>query len=90
MWRPFREVDEIRGVRLGHGCPTENAVDQVYDRGKLGVLLLPGGAGQGRQSHILFQEDDISSRPDLLLEAGYLHKVRGLGHPVRVREGVAS
>ena len=40
VWRLFREVDESRGVRLGHGCPIENAVDQVHDHGKLGVLQL--------------------------------------------------
>ena len=36
--RLFRKVDEICRVRLGHGHSTENAVDQVHDHCKLGVL----------------------------------------------------
>ena len=40
VWRLLRKVDEIRGVRLGHGRSTENAVDQIHDHRKLGVLQL--------------------------------------------------
>ena len=40
VWRLLREVDEICGVRLGHGRSTENAVDQVHDHRELGVLQL--------------------------------------------------
>ena len=40
VWRLLREVDEIRRVRLGHGHPTKNAVYQVHDHRKLGVLQL--------------------------------------------------
>ena len=40
VWRLLWKVDEIRRVRLGHGHPTENAVDQVHDHRKLGVLQL--------------------------------------------------
>ena len=39
--RSFRKVDEICRVRLGHGYPTENTVDQVHNRRKLGILQLP-------------------------------------------------
>ena len=38
VWCLLREVDEVCGLRLGHGRPTENAVDQVHDHCKLGVL----------------------------------------------------
>ena len=38
VWRLLRKVDEICRVRLGHGQPTKNAVDQVHDHRKLGVL----------------------------------------------------
>ena len=41
VWHLLREVDEIRGVRLGYGRPSENVVDQVCDNGKVGVLQLP-------------------------------------------------
>ena len=37
----LQEVDEIRRVRLGHGRPAENVVDQIRDESKLGVLKLP-------------------------------------------------
>ena len=40
VWRLLRKVDEIRRVRLGHGHPTENGVDQVHDHRKLGGLQL--------------------------------------------------
>ena len=38
--RLFWKVDEICRVCLGHGYPTENAVDQVHNRRKLGILQL--------------------------------------------------
>ena len=40
VWHLLREVDEIRGMRLGHGRPIENVVDQIHDHDKLGVLQL--------------------------------------------------
>ena len=38
--RLFWKVDEICRVCLGHGHPTENTVDQVHNRRKLGILQL--------------------------------------------------
>ena len=41
VWHLLREVDEIGGMRLGHGRPVENVFDQIRDDGKLGVSQLP-------------------------------------------------
>ena len=39
----------------------------------------PGALGRGAKTHVFLEEDDIPRCPDLFLEAGYLHKVRGVG-----------
>ena len=57
----------VDGIRRGH-IPRPQRAAIVYFGG------LAGGGGQGRQPYILFREDDIPSCPDLLFEAGNLHK----------------
>ena len=79
----YRDPHDVDRIRWGHVSGPQRAA-AIHFSG------LPRGTGQGRQAYILLNEDDIPSCLDLFFEAGYIHKVRGLGSPVRVRDGVPS